>query len=596
MLVFNALVPRPMSSIIESSFATAGSLPLHALSNGAWSRRWRRIARPLAVFKAWCLRATRRTHSSDTNEERRSRHDTLEFITSRIPGAVFLWKPTADGTSGHFEYVSTRVRELFGLDPASLRHSRSAFSHVVDEDRDGVREHFRSRLPQRLPVDLEFRVQRGDGAVARVRALANPEQLPNGSWVWTGIYLDITSQRRLEQDLQQAQKLESLGHLAGSVAHDFNNLLTGIFGYLDLLELNLDAATTEVRADLGEIRAAAERASWLTRQLLTFSRKQAVSTRDFDLNEIVRKTERFLGRVLGESVSLLVRPSDLPCHVHADPGQLEQVLLNLAVNARDAMPDGGSIAITTSREYVGEDRAAPGLAPGEYVVLRVKDEGVGMSESALACIFEPYFTTKDSTKGTGIGLAIVYGIVTQAKGAIRVHSAVGVGSIFSVFLPVCAQSAPVEDGPTAESERRSNDCVGTILLVDDNDSVRLVIRRLLERGGLEVVEARNPAEALRIVECRPDPFVLLATDLVMPGMSGKALAARLRERQPDLPVLFLSGSTGESIGEPAADGPRHRFLSKPFLAGELLAAVAALAADRDVRDVHRRAGHAALGA
>ncbi|MFI5232194.1 MAG: ATP-binding protein [Gemmatimonadales bacterium] len=390
---------------------------------------------------------------------------------------------------------------------------------------------------------------------------------------------------RAEQDARQAQKLESLGHLAGGVAHDFNNLLTGIFGYLDLLEQSVEVAGPGARADIAEIRSAAERAAWLTRQLLTFSRRQVVSARDFDLNVLVLKTEKFLGRVLGDSLHLVVVPSESPCYVHADPGQLEQVLLNLAVNARDAMPNGGTIAITTCNELVTEEAATADLAPGNYVVLRVRDEGVGMADDVLPRIFEPYFTTKEPTKGTGIGLATVYGIVTQAHGAIRVCSTVGVGTTFGVYLPAATQ-APLEEGPTDERELERGLNAGAILLVDDNDAVRLVTRRLMQVAGLQVVEARNPAEALAIVEHTAEPFALLATDLVMPGMSGKALAQRMREKQPELPVLYLSGFTAEAIGDPFPGGPPHRFLAKPYTAGELLAAVRALAPEGSA------AGHA----
>ena len=397
----------------------------------------------------------------------------------------------------------------------------------------------------------------------------------------------LGEQTRSSQDVRQAQKLESLGHLAGGVAHDFNNLLTGIFGYLDLLEQSVAPASPQVLADIGEIRSAAERAAWLTRQLLTFSRRQVVSTRDFDLNQIVCKTEKFLSRVLGDSVSLVVVPSETACVVHADPGQLEQVVLNLAVNARDAMPDGGPIVIRTSNERVDASASTPDLPAGRYVALRVTDEGSGMSDDVVARIFEPYFTTKDPAKGTGIGLATVYGIVTQARGAIRVCTTVGVGTTFSVFLPASAKEPPIDEGPTDERERKSAPYGGTILLVDDNDAVRSVTGRLMEHAGLDVVEARNPAEALAIAEQREEPFGMLATDLAMPGMSGKALAQRMREAQPWLPVLYLSGFSLESVGEPIPGGPRHRFLAKPYTAGELLASIAALAVDHEGVEARR---------
>ena len=512
----------------------------------------------------------------------------LDEILASNPSAIFTFDLAGDVT-----YANARATELLGV--------RTGARRGIDFDSEGWER--RTLDGERLPAgvtpfrrvlseccgfeDWRYRLRIADGSWIVVTTTAMP--LFNARGDISSVVVtttDITHQVRLEQDDRQAQKLEGLGHLAGGVAHDFNNLLTGIFGYLDLLELSMETASIGVRADIGEIRAAAERAAWLTRQLLTFSRRQVVSMRDFDLNPLVCKTEKFLGRVLGDSVSLVVVPSDAPCNVHADPGQLEQVVLNLAVNARDAMPNGGSIAITTCSEKITEDIATADLAPGNYVVLRVKDEGVGMSDDVLARIFEPYFTTKEPTKGTGIGLATVYGIVAQAHGAIRVCSTVGIGTTFSVYLPAAAKEPPIEEGPTDERELEGSTCTGAILLVDDNDAVRLVTRRLMEHAGLQVVEARNPAEALAIVEHTAEPFVLLATDLVMPGMSGKALARRMRETQPDLPVLFLSGFTSESVGDPEPGGPRHRFLAKPYTAGELLAAVAALAPEPVTANAH----------
>jgi two-component system cell cycle sensor histidine kinase/response regulator CckA len=531
----------------------------------------------LFAFVSRCLPFNRRA-------QRAARQ--LDEILASNPSAIFTFNPAGDVT-----YANPRATELLGVKTGARRG--------IDFDSTGWER--RTLDGESLPVGLTpfRRVMHECSAFADWRYRL---RLPEGRWIvvtTSGVPLfdargaissvvvtttDITDQVRLDQDDRQAQKLEGLGHLAGGVAHDFNNLLTGIFGYLDLIEQNVETAGSSVRADIGEIRTAAERAAWLTRQLLTFSRRQVVSARDFDLNLVVCKTERFLGRVLGDSVSLVVVPSDTPCHVHADPGQVEQVVLNLAVNARDAMPDGGSIVITTSNEVVTEAEATPDVASGRYVVLRVKDEGVGMATDVLSRIFEPYFTTKEPTKGTGIGLATVYGIVTQANGAIHVCSTVGYGSTFSVFLPASAKAPPLDEGPTDEKELKQPECAGAILLVDDNDAVRHVTRRLMEHAGLEVVEARNPAEALAIVDHTAEPFVMLATDLVMPGMSGKALAKRMRERQPDLPVLYLSGFTSESVGEAIPGGPRHRFLAKPYTAGELLAAVSALSSDRDPSD------------
>ncbi len=555
---------------------TLGTPRITVFSLVADTTRVNAFKRFLASVSRW-LRLNRRA-------QRAARQ--LDEILASNPSAIFTFD-----LAGNVTYANPCATELLGV--------RTGARRGVDFDSTGWER--RTLEGDALPAGLTpFRrvIDECSGfADWRYRL-----RLPDGRWIvatTTGVPLfdergeinsvvitttDITDQVRLDQDDRQAQKLEGLGHLAGGVAHDFNNLLTGIFGYLDLIEQNVETAGSGVRADISEIRAAAERAAWLTRQLLTFSRRQVVSARDFDLNRVVCKTERFLGRVLGDSVSLVVVPSDTPCHVHADPGQVEQVVLNLAVNARDAMPDGGSIVITTSNEVVSEDEATQDVAAGRYVVLRVKDEGVGMPADVLSRIFEPYFTTKEPTKGTGIGLATVYGIVTQADGAIHVCSTVGLGSTFSVFLPASAKAPPLDEGPTDEKELDRTECAGAILLVDDNDAVRHVTRRLMELAGLEVVEARNPAEALAIVDHTAEPFVMLATDLVMPGMSGKALAQRMRERQPDLPVLYLSGFTSESVGEPLPGGPRHRFLAKPYTAGELLAAVSALSAERDAVD------------
>jgi two-component system cell cycle sensor histidine kinase/response regulator CckA len=519
---------------------------------------------------------------------RRARHSArqLDEILASNPSAIFTFDLTGDVTYANaraFELLGVKTGDRRGVDFDSTRWERRTLD---GEPLPGGLTPFRRVTTEREGFsDWRYRLRSPDGRWRVVTTTAVPLLDARGAIASVVVTTtDLTDQTRLEHDTRQAQKLEGLGHLAGGVAHDFNNLLTGIFGYLDLLDQNVATSSPGVRADIGEIRAAAERAAWLTRQLLTFSRRQVVTARDFDLNTIVVKTERFLGRVLGESVSLVVMPSEIPCHVHADPGQLEQVLLNLAVNARDAMPDGGSIVITTSNERVEPDAASTDLAPGDYVVLRVRDNGVGMSEDVLTRIFEPYFTTKEPTKGTGIGLATVYGIVTQAKGVVRVCSTVGLGSTFSVFMPAAAMAPPLDEGPTDERELKRAACTGVILLVDDNDAVRLVTRRLMEHAGLAVVEARNPAEALAIVAHAPEPFAMLATDLVMPGMSGKALAQRMREQQPHLPVLFLSGFTSESLGDAPPGGPRHRFLAKPYTACELLSAVSALAGDRDTVD------------
>ncbi len=378
---------------------------------------------------------------------------------------------------------------------------------------------------------------------------------------------DISRRRVLENQLRQAQRLEVVGRLAGGIAHDFNNILTAIDGFNDLLLNSLDPDDAR-RFDALEVKRAAERAADLTRQLLAFSRLQVLQPRVLDLNDVVRDLESLLRRTLGEDVSLETAFSGDACRVVADRGQLDQVLINLAVNARDAMPHGGRLEVTTvCVTLAGPVAETLELPPGEYIELTVRDTGVGMDEVTLAQVFEPFFTTKPSGEGTGLGLATAYGIVRQSGGQIRVESELGRGSSFHVLLP----AAPAgEDVPAGLREREgSENGSETLLLVEDEDMVRRLARLTLEQRGYRVLEAAGGDEALRLAAEFDEPIHLLLTDVVMPGMNGRALAEHLQAKRPETRVLFMSGYPDDAIVRYGISEADVAFLEKPFSSGDL---------------------------
>ena len=375
--------------------------------------------------------------------------------------------------------------------------------------------------------------------------------------------------RRSEEQLRQAQKMEAVGQLAGGIAHDFNNLLTAILSYCDLL-LDEVRQGDPIRSDVEQIRQAGQRAAGLTRQLLAFSRRQVLQPKVLSLNSVVEETDGMLRRLIGADIVLDITYEPGLWYVLADPGQIEQVLVNLVVNARDAMPQGGRLTVSTSnRELTGESTARPnGVRAGSYVALEVNDTGVGIDLALHARIFEPFFTTKEPGKGTGLGLSTVYGIVQQSGGHITVESAPGRGATFTVFLP-----RHIGNEPPAASKvdrRRLPGGTETLLLVEDEAAVRSSARRLLERQGYHVLEARHGADALRIVEESGRPIDLVVTDLVMPEMGGKELVERLRAHRPGLKVLFMSGYTEKAISPGGVMPPNTGFVEKPFTVEQLM--------------------------
>ena len=446
--------------------------------------------------------------------------------------------------------------EMVGKLPTTFRHpddlgaGDEAFGELVRGERDSYRR------------EAGFITKDGSTVIAHLAtALVRDGDGKPGYLI--GMAEDVTEQRRLEEQLRQSQKLEAIGRLAGGVAHDFNNMLTAIGGYTDLALEHAETGST-LRGDLDEIRKATDRAALLTRQLLAFSRKQVLMPELLNLNGVVLELESMLRPLIGEDIALTTHLDPALGPIEADPGQLHQVVMNLVVNARDAMPDGGAITIETANADVVDND--DGIEPGRYVTLTVRDAGDGIDEQTLRQIFEPFFTTKDAGKGTGLGLATVYGIVKQSGGYVAVDSELGVGSAFTIYLcradgtvlqPIEPGRAPVADvpAPAAASATR-------VLVVEDEEVIRSLVDQVLRGEGYEVLLAADGDEAIALADgTRVD---VLLTDLTMPGIGGHELAARLRARAPELKVMFMSGFADGGDFSAGALPPATAFLEKPF--------------------------------
>ena len=466
--------------------------------------------------------------------------------------------------SGRITFANERFAEMLGYDVDELlgRHVNSIIAtEFVPEMRASQERRERTGVSETL--DLQFVHKNG----TRVDAIlaASPIYDQSGEFVGgLGMITDMTERKRLEEQLRQSQKMEAVGRLAGGVAHDFNNLLTAIRGHVDLL-LDDDKIDTGTRSDIEEIRKAADRAAALTQQLLAFSRRQMLQPVVLEFDGIVREIESLLRRLITEDVVLHTRLTAGATRVRADRGQIEQVLLNLVVNARDAMPNGGHIYIETANVEVDEDfaRANAGASAGLYARLSVRDTGIGMDPGTLSHVFEPFFTTKPVGKGTGLGLATVYGIVKQSGGYLRVESEVGAGSTFEIFLPHVEE--PLQRPREPQAEKHSDAAGETILVAEDEDAVRALTSRILRKRGYHVLEAKDGREAVDIALRHEGELRLVVTDVIMPHLNGRELSERLAKVMPKVKVLYMSGYTDDALLQRGVlQSGTGNFLEKPF--------------------------------
>jgi len=474
---------------------------------------------------------------------------------------------------------SETLEAHYGFKPGTFPGTFEAFVGAIHpDDRTSVLETVGHAMKSGADFTVHNRAVWPDGTIRWLtgagRVMLGADGKPARG---VGISLDVTERHVLEAQFQHSQKMEAVGRLAGGVAHDFNNLLTGILGYCELL-LGEIPADAPYRADIAEIQNAGTRAAGLTRQLLAFSRKQIIEPALLDLSRIVREMDPMLRRLLGEDIEVVLHLDPAPAPVLADRGQVEQVVMNLAVNSRDAMPRGGTLTIETADVVLDEHYAKGhlGVEPGPYVVLTMTDTGTGMTPEVKSRLFEPFFTTKEVGKGTGLGLATVHGIVTGTGGSIGVYSEPGIGTAFKVYIPQTGAAEPGAESQLAEAAPRSG--TRTVLVVEDEASLRDLTKRLLELQGYAVLVAADAAEALRLFE-EHDSIDVLLTDVVMPGASGPELTRQLMERKPELTVIYMSGYTEDAIVHHGVLAPGMALLHKPFTSEAL---------GRKIRDTLKR--------
>jgi two-component system, cell cycle sensor histidine kinase and response regulator CckA len=496
--------------------------------------------------------------------ELRSAENRYRTLVERLPAITYIAEL---GSHGRWHYVSPQIESMLGFSPAEwLSDSANWINRIHAEDRESVlavEEHFQKH---RDLFQTEYRMSARDGRVMWFRDEAVMLPAAEGQpCLMQGVMYDITERKRLEDQLRHSQKMEAVGLLAGGVAHDFNNLLMLIQAHNERLRAGLPAGASAHKESLG-IEHSVSRAASLTGRLLAFSRKQVLQPKVMDLNEVLTEVAKMLDRLIGKNISLRVVAAPELWPVKADPGQIEQLIMNLAVNARDAMPQGGHLLIETRNAEVrgSHPRLRDGVRPGHYVTLVVGDTGIGMDTETQAHMFEPFFTTKEPGKGTGLGLAIVYGVVKQLGGWTHVDSKPGQGTTFEIYLP------RVEADKTPASVAKILDLTTvpkgseTILLVEDEVGIRELASDFLQGRGYVVLTAIDGNEALRIAEGHEDLIHLLVTDVVMPNVGGKELAQRLRQVRPQIKVLFMSGYPDHPALASADVGVQTNVLQKPF--------------------------------
>ncbi|HKY20125.1 MAG TPA: response regulator [Vicinamibacterales bacterium] len=522
------------------------------------------------VFKG---RPSRLVVAQDVTERRRAEEALLKHQQrtqfALKAGGIGIWDWDAKTAKSHW---SETLEHIHGIPPFTFAGTMEAFlDYVYPEDRHAVQTEIARALAERRDASLGYRTVWPDGSVHLIVGKGRFSRDDAGNVIaGVGIGMDVTERRELETQLLQAQKMDAIGQLAGGIAHDFNNLLTAILGYAELLAPVLQDQERH-RKDLEQIRKAATRATLLTGQLLAFSRRQMLQPAIVDLNVLVTDAGALLRRLIPENIELSLRLDPELGRTKADAGQIEQVIVNLAINARDAMPSGGSLVLQTMNVDVDDHFflrhgfANEGDAT-RFVVLSVSDTGFGIDPVVKKRIFEPFFTTKPKGKGTGLGLATVYGIVKQSGGSIWVYSEPGQGATFKVYLPRTDEAVPEAMASPAQSSLRGTE---TILLVEDEEGVRLLSRALLERQGYRVIEAAGGEQAMRLAAAEPAPIDLLVTDVVMPGPSGPELFEHLAPLRPQMQVLFLSGYTDEAMVKRGVLKSGTSFLQKPFTATAL---------------------------
>ncbi len=524
---------------------------------------------------------------------------------SSIPGMLYLFIAHPDG-SYSFPYVNAASRQLFDLEPDALMREGALLTGLIHPDDKARHEESlrRSAATQHsLREELRYVI---NGEVRWYESIARPELQINGDILWDGIMLEITERKKaeealreseakyrrlhdimkhaeqerakLESQLIQAQKMESVGRLAGGVAHDFNNMLSVILGYAELIKAKLPDGDPLLK-DVLAIEKAASHSRDITRQLLAFSRKQIIAPRVMDLNDVIASSRNTLSRLIGEDIDLRFCPGNNLWRINFDPAQVEQILINLAVNARDAMPDGGKLTIETENCRLDAAYCLKhlGFKPGQYVFLGVSDDGTGMDKEIQSHLFEPFFTTKEVGKGTGLGLATVYGMVKQNGGFIICYSEPGRGTTFKIYIPKVS-----EEDETAEEPKEAPVAhgAGMILLVEDDEMVREITKDILEEIGYTVLTVDTPQEAVALCENRGTLVDLLLTDVVMPEMSGKELGDRIAAIRPGIKVLFMSGYTSDVIAHRGVLEKGVHFIQKPFRVKDLARKIHELIGER----------------
>lgn len=515
--------------------------------------------RSKARFRALCQAEIQRR-----KEGERSR----SVLISNLPGIVYRCRFDRNWT---MEFLSEECRKLTGYKVEDLIDNRVlSFNDLIHpDDRDKVWKDWNDAVTPRAAARMEYRIITADGLTKWVFEKGVPVVDDDGRVIaLEGIIIDISDRKELEDRLIQAGKMESVGRLAGGVAHDFNNMLSVIMGYTEMA-LEEAPESSLLFTQLEQILAAARRSKQVTRQLLAFARKQTITPRFLDLNDTVSGMLKMLQRLIGEDVGLEWQPHGEPLCIHMDPGQIDQIMANLCVNAKDAVSDTGCIIIKTRPVLIDEafTRQHPGAGKGEYALLEVTDDGCGMDRRTLDQVFEPFFTTKEVSKGTGLGLATVYGIVKQNNGYIHIDSEPDMGTAVRIYLPVVegepedSCTTPEAGPPGAQGE--------TVLVVEDEIHILDLALTILERLGYSVIGAESPEKALALVDQLEGPVDLLITDVIMPQMNGSELARRLTRKIPEMKCLFMSGYTADVIAHHGVLEKDLQFIQKPFTVQEI---------------------------